>query len=166
MHPTPNERQPEFTHVTKRIKGVTSAIKHQQKDAAVLSLVSPQSMTDLAGLLEVGDEEGRPAAAATIAEIAPRAPEPEHRVIFLPSPTRLLRRPLSQRPARPEEVTFEDEPTLLRLMTARLGSSAAALPHEDLTTAAAGALPLSPPLLPRCVVASERRRCRFGDAYS
>jgi hypothetical protein len=160
------KRQPEFAHVTKRIKGVKNAIRHQQKDAPILSLVSAPSISELSVLLEGDDEE---AAAAVI------TPDQQKHVVFDPaqshplsSPMRLRRRPLSHRTPRAEEVTFEDEPTLLALMKTRMASghdlptatatatasataTATATATAATTAAPALALPISPPLLPRCV---------------
>lgn len=161
-----NKNQPEFTRVTKRIQRVKSAIRLQQGDS-LLSLVSAQSLSELMDKEAVTYNSGA----------GPTAPAPQqqeqqhhhHHVFFNSpdrprnSPLRHRRRLLSERLLK-DEVTFEDEPTLLHLMASRLSAGAVSSApsegaHEQRPVGvASAAMPTSPPLLPRCV--QERRRAR------
>jgi hypothetical protein len=159
--------------VTHRIKHVKSAIRLHQRDDSILSLVSAQSLCELVerDAAAHGGSSGRDATGAVPPSPQQPPPPPQQQQqqqqqedpdgyqigLYSPwgsqlsSPVRQRRLPLSERLVS-DAPTFEDEPTLLRLMTARLVSTEGDR-HQGTATGnmAAETSLIAPPILPRCV---------------
>lgn len=139
--------------MTQRIRRVKSMVRQhsiKRGDSALSLLSSKSNSSEL--IAAVDKEEEGEAAAVEEAGVASPSKPPHHVHFDAAAPSHLRQRHhrggLLSGLVPHDEVTFDDEPTLLRLMASRLSSTAGGHGEQP--------MPLAPPLLPRCVPSSQR----------